>query len=142
LPGLDGAHGKDGRDGLPGLPGRDGKDGAPGARGEDGFGFDEFEAEYDGERAFKFIFIRGERRKEFAFNFPVPIERGVYEGGRLYQRGDIVSFGGSFWIAQRDTKAYPETNKDWRLAVKRGRDGKDGKDGRAGERGAPGKDAR
>lgn len=62
------------------------------------------------------------------------IDRGVWrEGG--FAKGDGVSWGGSFFIAQRDTTAKPETSPDWRLAVKRGRDGKDGK---AGDAGAPG----
>jgi hypothetical protein len=40
----------------------------------------------------------------------------------------MVSFGGSAFIAQRDTTDKPESSDAWRLAVKRGRDGKPGKD--------------
>jgi hypothetical protein len=57
-----------------------------------------------------------------------PIDRGVYRPEQNYKRGDGVSFGGSFWIAQVDDSAdKPGTSEAWRLAVKRGRDGKDGK---------------
>ena len=49
---------------------------------------------------------------------------------------------GSLWIAQCDTSAEPEKSRDWRLAVKRGRDGKDGATGPRGEKGEPGKDGR
>ena len=37
-----------------------------------------------------------------------------------------MTWGGSLFIAQADTEAKPETNDDWKLAVKRGRNGKDG----------------
>jgi integrin beta 3 len=71
------------------------------------------------------------------------LDQGVWRE-RAYLKGDGVSWGGSFFIAQRDTSAKPETSPDWRLAVKRGRDGKDGKPGEKGakgdkgERGEPG----
>lgn len=59
------------------------------------------------------------------FLLPVVIDRGVYKQGEKYIRGDGVTFGGSWFIAQCDTEAKPEESQDWRLAVKRGRDGKD-----------------
>lgn len=138
-PGVDGTPGRDGRDGQPGrdgAPGTDGKDGAPGQDGKDGLGFDDINVEFDGERSFKLIFTRGELRKEFgAFKLPVVVDRGVWKDG-AFERGDGVTWGGSFWIAQKNTETKPDTpGSDWRLAVKRGRDGKDGK---PGERGAPG----
>ena len=41
----------------------------------------------------------------------------------MYERGDAVTYGGSLWIAQRDTNEYPRgEDSGWRLAVKRGRD--------------------
>ena len=42
-----------------------------------------------------------------------------------YQRGDGVTLGGSFFIAQADTTAKPGKSDEWRLAVKRGADGRD-----------------
>lgn len=68
--------------------------------------------------------------KSFArrFKTAMPIDRGVWkekDGGFI--KGDGVSFGGSFFIAQRDTTDKPEISDAWRLAVKRGRNGADGK---------------
>ena len=57
---------------------------------------------------------------------PVPLDRGVYLESKVYQRGDGVTFGGSWWIAQKDApEGKPGTSPDWRLACKRGRDGAD-----------------
>lgn len=61
------------------------------------------------------------RRKTVAI-----IDQGVYQSGKAYDAGDAVTYGGSVFIAQRDTKAAPGNGGDeWRLAVKRGKDGKD-----------------
>ena len=62
------------------------------------------------------------------FRVPVPLDCGVHKDGITYQRGDGVTHGGSWWIAQRDTDETPGMPgcDAWRLAVKRGRDGKDG----------------
>jgi integrin beta 3 len=59
-----------------------------------------------------------------------------------YFKGDVVTFGGSSWVALVDTDAKPETCADWQLATKRGQHGKDGKDGRNGERGPAGRDGK
>jgi hypothetical protein len=57
---------------------------------------------------------------------PYVRDMGVWGEGRSYLKGDGVTWGGSFWIAQDDTADKPEASaKSWRLAVKRGRDGKD-----------------
>lgn len=82
-------------------------------------------------------FARGEKVKEFKFSLPIVIDRGMWREGK-FERGDGVTWGGSFFIAQRDTSAKPETSPDWRLAVKRGRDGVNGKDGKPGPEGKPG----
>ncbi len=64
--------------------------------------------------------------KSVPVTLPSLIDRGVFKSGTVYERGDGVTFGGSFWIAQKQTEAKPgDGNQDWRLAVKRGRDGKD-----------------
>jgi hypothetical protein len=52
--------------------------------------------------------------------------REIWNVGGEYQRGELVTFGGSLFLALCDTKAKPETNKDWKLIVKRGREGKPG----------------
>lgn len=71
--------------------------------------------------------------KEFVL--PIVIDRGVYRPEQKYAKGDGVTFGGSFWIAQVDEPTEkpgipaPGTptgaTGEWRLAVKKGRDGKD-----------------
>jgi hypothetical protein len=103
-----------------------GKDGNPGKPGADGFGFDDMDVSYDGEKTITLRFAKGERTKEFAFEIPVVIDRGVFREGSEYKAGDGVTWAGSFWIAQKHTCAKPDTGEDWRLSVKRGRDGRDG----------------
>lgn len=106
--------GKDGRDGG------DGKDGIP-------FGVDDLDMTLmeDG-RTLRMSFTKGDTEYAFQIPFPVVIDRGVFADGKSYEEGDGVTWGGSFWIAQRATSAKPDSPESgWRLAVKRGRDGKD-----------------
>ena len=100
----------------------DGQDGEPGL---DGLGFDDLEV-LDGAAEFTLRLVRGERVKEWTLAKPTLADcyRGVWREGS-FKAGDAVTWGGSLWIAQRATEAKPETNDDWKLAVKRGRDGKD-----------------
>lgn len=126
--GLEGKPGRDGRDGTVGMPGRDGEKGQDGLDGRDGLGFDDIDVQFDGERSFSFKFVKGTQEKTFgSFVLPSVIYRGVYKEGQVYQKGDAATFGGSLWIAQKDTKTKPGTHEDWKLAVKRGSDGKDAK---------------
>lgn len=168
--GIDGESGKDGIDGKDGLSiaglvidrqgelvvtmsngeqrslgcviGRDGAPGAAGKDGLDGLGFEDMAAEYDGDRMVTLKFVRGEQIKSFPVCLPIAVYRGVYKSGEAYSTGDSVTFGGSQWIARRDTTDKPETTDAWTLAVKRGRDGKDGKDGAPGPQGVEGKAGR
>jgi hypothetical protein len=49
--------------------------------------------------------------------------KGVWAEGE-YTKGNNVTWAGSLWICVVEkTTAKPETNADWKLAVKRGRDG-------------------
>lgn len=152
--GAEGAPGRDGRDGQPGIPGRDGEKGVPGTDGRDGIdgkdgrdgadglGFDDLSVEQDSDGRVTLRFVRGERVKEFALRFPVFIDRGVYREGESYERGNGTTFGGSYWLAQKDgALGKPGQSDDWRLAVKKGRDGRDGEKGERGvqgEKGLPG----
>ena len=102
-----------------------GKDGEPGKPGKDGFGFEDLDVAQLNERDVLIRFVRGEDKKEFPLRFGSWTDRGVYKADTAYQAGDGVTWGGSFWIAQRETSDKPETSDAWRLAVKRGRDGKD-----------------
>ena len=103
------------------------RDGEKGQDGRDGFGFDDMDAcVLDDDRTIELSFRRGEEEKCFTFKWPVPVDRGVYKAGEAYEHGDAVTWGGSLWIAQRQTDAKPDTpDSGWRLAVKKGRDGKD-----------------
>lgn len=117
-----------------------GKEGAPGKDGLDGLGFDDLEVEQDDDGRVTLRFVRGDVKKEFALRFPVFVDRGTFKEGETYEPGNGVSWGGSFWIAQKDgALPKPGTGDDWRLAVKKGRDGRDGEKGERGEKGEAGR---
>lgn len=169
-PGADGRPGEKGLDGLMGPVGPAGERGEPGARGErgaagdrgekgldgaqgpagrdgvDGVGFDDLDLTYDGERTITLAWTKGERVVTKAIAVPVVLYRGVYVPGKAYEAGDSVTFGGSTWIAKRDTEMRPDipgTDTGWQLAVKHGREGRQGpagKDGKDGQHGKDGKD--
>lgn len=107
--------------------------------GVDGVGFDDIDlVEVDG--LLNLRFSRGDTVKDFII--PVPIDQGVWTE-KPYRKGSGVTWGGSFWIAQKDTSAKPDTpDSGWRLAVKRGRDGKAGDPGKKGDPGTPGRPGR
>jgi integrin beta 3 len=112
-----------GRDGEPGRDGRDGAAGPNGKDGTDGVGFDDMSCEIREDGVY-LVWEKGDLVKEA--RLPVPLYRGVFKEGSAYLAGDSVSFGGSTFIAERETSAKPETpDSGWRLSVKRGRDGKD-----------------
>lgn len=62
-----------------------------------------------------------------SFDVPVMIYQGVFKSGQEYLPGDTVTWGGSLWHCDEQTKDKPgETDsKGWMLAAKRGRDGRD-----------------
>lgn len=75
----------------------------------------------------------GETVIEKSVKIPAVIDRGVFNPERAtqkgYECGDGVTYGGCFWLAQKDApKGVPGGEGDWRLAVKKGRDGKDLRD--------------
>lgn len=102
-----------------------GKDGAPGRDGKDGADFSEVELEYDGERT---LTIKG-KGGVIVKRLPIPIDRGYWREGK-FEKGDIVTEGGTAYIAQADTKEKPSAQSaDWRILARKGRDGKDGRNG-------------
>lgn len=130
---------RDGRDGLPGpigekgLDGKDGRDGINGKDGADGLGFEDLDFEYDDAGRLYLCFMRGEVVKKALV--PGQVDRGVYKTSESYRRGDGVTWGGSYWIAQKDQPSGKpgegsSEHSGWRLAVKRGVDGKAGPPGR------------
>lgn len=103
---------------------KDGKDGI------DGVGFDDLEVEFDGVKTVTFKMARGDVTKQFDLTMPVVVDCGVFKDGHVYTPGDSVTWAGSYWIAQKETGAKPDSPESgWRLAVKKGRDGKDGRNG-------------
>lgn len=72
----------------------------------------------------------GETVVEKSVKIAAVIDKGVYKHDGVFEKGDGVSYGGSFWIAKCDEpKGVPGTGEtDWRCAVKAGRPGKDLRD--------------
>lgn len=106
------------------------EDGKPGKDGRDGLGFDDLQVEYDGIKTVTFKLHRDDVVKEFNLTLPVVTDCGIFKEGQTYQAGDGVTWAGSYWIAQKETGAKPDSpDSGFRLAVKRGRDGKDGRNG-------------
>ncbi|MGB1215876.1 MAG: hypothetical protein ACPG4X_21080 [Pikeienuella sp.] len=97
-----------------------------GKDGETGVGFDDLDIVHDGEREFTLRFQRGAKIVEKTLTIPAMLDRGVFSEGKQYDQGDVVSFGGSMWVAQKGTDERPGTGDGWRLSVKKGRDGKNG----------------
>lgn len=145
--GIDGANGKDGAGIVDGFVSRDGhliatlsdgttrdfgeiigKPGADGKDGRDGFSLDDFDIQPKDERTLELIFEQGDRREIYELVFPVVVYRGVFKDGDEYDRGDMVTWGGSLWHCDTPTKDKPGT-ESWTLAAKKGRDGKDAKNG-------------
>jgi hypothetical protein len=116
-PGEPGPQGEPGPAGEPGAPGRDGADGKDGAPGEPGAdGADGMPSMADVEEAAE-RYVREVQVRTFA-----DIYRGVMKPGDEYERGDIATWDGSLWLAQRTTTDKPGTSDAWQLITKRGRD--------------------
>lgn len=145
-PGPPGPPGPVGRDGLPGQPGTPGRDGATGLAGTDGTNgrdgvvtLEGVRVEYDGERTVTFLTERGPLVGG-TIRLPIVLDKGIYRDGTRYERGDGVTWRGSYWIAQEAIADKPsgDTDARWRLAVKSGREGKAGPPGPAGPTGPRG----
>jgi hypothetical protein len=72
----------------------------------------------------------GETVIEKSVKIAAVIDREIFKHDGTYEKGDGVSYGGSFWIAKcDDPKGVPGSGEtDWRCAVKKGRDGRDLRD--------------
>jgi len=115
-----------GADGQPGRDGQHGKDGA------DGLGFDDLSVDFDGDRTIVLSFERGTQKKTWPIQLPYLKYQALYEDGRTYVKGDVVTWGGSMWFCEAaDSKnKKPGESKDWLQCVQRGREGKAGRDGK------------
>lgn len=100
------------------------KDGTDGKDGRDGIGVDGMTTERDGTGRVVHRWMHGEEvAKEFETREFV--DAGVWSPDKQYLECNGVTFGGSFWIAQKDSPEHkPGDGDGWRLAVKKGRDGK------------------
>lgn len=120
-----------GHNGEHGTHGHDGKDGRD---GRDGLGFGELSVLQTDERSFVVRAQSGEHVKDLGLlTFPVQINRGVWIEGTAYEKGDVVTWGGSQWYAKEQTLTKPGEvigAAYWTLCVKKGRDGRDGRDGK------------
>lgn len=68
----------------------------------------------------------GETVIEKSVKIGAVIDRGVFTEKKGYEQGDGATYGGCYWIAQKDApQGVPGNSADWRLAVKKGRDGRD-----------------
>lgn len=85
--------------------------------------FENMTVEHDGKRGVTFKWIKGGYEESATIQIPCVLDAGFYKEGMQLEKGDGVTFGGSYWIAQKDTNTKPEIgNPDWRLSVKKGRD--------------------
>jgi hypothetical protein len=115
--------------GQDGTKGVDGVNGANGTDGRDGLGFDDLTVAFDGDRTLDLTFARGAEKKSFPIVLPFLRYVGVYQDGKSYATGDVVTWAGSTWTAAEATTTKPgDGSKSWQLCVKRGRDGSDGRD--------------
>lgn len=125
------------------LP-KDGKDGEKGADGKDGLGWDEFDWEYD-ELGHLYAVAKRDGSVKRA-RVPDLVYREIFKEGQSYQRGELVTWGGSMWVALEDNDGsvkpdeQPKDRKKWVLCVMRGRQGSAGAKGEKGDPGQNGKD--
>lgn len=116
-PGPAGPAGLPGERGADGLNGRDGAPGPQGERGTDGIAsVEDIERRVAAAVEARFAEIQ---TRTFA-----DIYRDIFREGENYRRGEIVTWGGSLWLAKAATRARPGTNEEWKLVVKKGADGR------------------
>ena len=101
------------------VVGNDGKSPPP-------FTLDDFDVEPVNERTIRLGFTKDNEKHTFELAFPVLIGRGIWSDGEDYERGDVVTWGGSAWEAVEPEKGIkPDLSSGgWRILAKRGRDGK------------------
>lgn len=105
---------KDGRDGRDGEDGRDGIDGKD---GRDGIRIDGIAGEFDGRMLTMTLTQAG---REFKMQAPIPglpQYVGIWKSGQHCEHGDMVTYGGSVWMAKSDTDK-PPPGDDWQMVVK------------------------
>lgn len=92
------------------------------APGRDALQIEDFDLSLEG-RSLKISLKRDDVEVSKTVRLDTVLDAGFYQPGKTYERGDGVTFGGSYWIAQKDAESEPAVgNDDWRLAVRKGRD--------------------
>jgi len=143
-PGPQGAPGPAGEPGPPGPAGPSGTKGEPGTNGRDGrdasdlillHGYIVEQVAQKFAEAFKApLFTSDDGGRTLTATVAgtvstiktgIPLDVGVWKEGASYVAGDVITMGGSAFIAQQDTSEKPGRSDHWRLAVKRGTDGRD-----------------
>jgi integrin beta 3 len=104
---------------------RRGPPGADGMDGKDGLNIEDFDVQLgDDDQTLVLQLRQADRTITRSVRLPIMVYREVWAAG-AYNKGSNVTWGGSIWIAVRDTTEAPGPGcSDWKLAVKRGRDGK------------------
>ncbi|RAZ90157.1 hypothetical protein DPM33_15120 [Mesorhizobium hawassense] len=80
------------------------------------------ETEDEGRFVLRRFFRNGELFKEIRHQTRSPIWRGVHDRNREYQPGDMCTWGGSVWHADKPSIGQIGGDKGWSLMVKKGRD--------------------
>lgn len=111
--------GRDGLPGRPGTPGEDGRDGRDGQDGRDGWTPQDLDIALKDGRRLVIAMGAGAHRVERTVELEgLPLYRGVVKSGQTgFKKGDAYTWGGSIYLARRDTDS-PPPGDDWQLAVK------------------------
>jgi hypothetical protein len=115
-PGEKGIDGKDGRDGLHGKDGKDGRD------GKDGITVDQLKAGLEDTLTTSLPDAVSRTVDEALARVPLLVWKDVWQAGKSYVPGNVVTFGGGMWHCNQLTSDKPETSDAWSLCVKKGRD--------------------
>jgi hypothetical protein len=89
--------------------------------GNDGMSLDNFDMALDG-RTFTLSLKCGERVVTKKTTLPFPVYRGIFRHKTKYESADLITFGGSVWLALKDGPTTRPPSAEWQLVVQRGRD--------------------
>lgn len=87
--------------------------------GADGFTPDDLEIALD-DRTLTVTLCSGDRRVQRQVHMAgMMLDRGVYQSGQAYEKGDAVTYASSYWAAKQDTTEPPKgPGNHWRLVAK------------------------
>lgn len=97
---------------------------ADGNDGADGIPFESLEFVQENERSGYWIGRNGDRERRWPVKLAAIVYRGIWNVDTPYEVGDVVTFGGSSWIARTESASVKPGGDEavWQLMVKRGRD--------------------